>query len=181
MRRLSQLICSGHTSAEIRSLVVEANLLQRSRPKTSLNIYSYLSQRLFISPLCLIRVIADSNSIVSRQAALLAAMQPSRFLREFFSTVVCDRLESFNPALSSFFWEDFWSTCLANDPLLHSVRQKAVNEIRSTLLKVLVEVEVLESPKSRELKAVRFHPQVSALLKSSELMWLKPSVRSFIS
>ena len=180
MRKLSQLLCSGHTPAEIRSLVVEANLLQRSRPKTALNIYSYLSQRLNVSPRGLLHLIADGNSIVSRQAALLAAMQPSRFLREFFGTVVCDRLESFNPALTSLFWEDYWSTCLANDPSLHSVRQKTVSEIRSTLLKVLVEVDVLESPKAKALKAVRFHPQVTALLKSSELMWLKPYVRSFV-
>ncbi len=180
MRKLSQLICSGHTPAEIRSLVVETNLLQRSRPKTSLNIYSYLSKRLSISPPSLIRLIADGNSIISRQAALLAAMQPSRFLREFLGTVVCDRLESFNPSLSSLFWEDFWSSCVANDPSLLSVRQKAVNEIRSILLKFLVEVDILESPKEKALKAIRFHPNVAALLKSSELLWLKPYVRSFV-
>ena len=180
MRKLSRLICSGHTPGEIRTLVVEANLLERGRPKTALNIYSYLSQRLYISPPSLVRLIADGNSIVSRQAALLAAMQPSRFLREFLGTVVCDRLESFNPSLPSLFWEDYWSSCVANDPALLSVRQKAVNEIRSILLKFLVEVDVLESPKEKALKAIRFHPQVAALLKSSELKWLKPYVRSFV-
>jgi hypothetical protein len=180
MRKLSQLICSGHSRVEIRLLVVEGNLLQRDRTKTSLNIFSYLSRRLFISPLCLLRLIAGGDSIISRQASLLAAMLASRFLREFFGHVVCDRLESFNPSLPALFWEDYWSTCIANDPLLNSVRQKTVKEIRSTLLKFLVEVDVLESQKNRDLRAVRFHPEVTALLDSSELMWLKPYVRSFV-
>jgi hypothetical protein len=124
-------------------------------------------------------LIADGDSIISRQASLLAAMLASRFLREFFGNIVCDCLESFNPSLPSLFWEDYWSTCVANDPSLNSVRPKAVNEIRATLLKCLVEVDVLESAKKVNLRAVRFQPQVTEILASTELMWLKPYVRSF--
>lgn len=180
MRKLAQLICSGKSHSEIRSLVIDANLLQRRRNKTSLNIFSYLIQRLAASPKHLLTLIADGDSIASRQAALIASLHTSRFLREFLGTIVCDRLESFNPQLSPLYWEDFWSTCLANDPTLQSIRLKAVNEIRTTLLKFLVEIDVLESSKSKALKAVRFHSQVAAILKSPELIWLRPYVRSFV-
>lgn len=180
MRRLAQLVCNGKSYPEIRQLVTEANLLQRKRTKTSLNIFSYLSQRIFDAPEHLIMLIANGDSIVSRQASLLASLRTSRFLREFLGNVVCDRLESFEPELPPLFWEDFWSTCLANDPSIQGIRPKTVSEIRSTLLKCLVEIEVLESSKSRALKSIRFHPQVSAVLTSSELSWLKPYVRSFV-
>lgn len=180
MRKLAQLVCSGKSYLEIRQLVIEANLLQRKRTKTSLNIFSYLSQRISGAPEPLVMLIANGDSIVSRQASLLASLQSSRFLREFLGNVVCERLEGFNPELPSLFWEDFWSTCLANDPSLQGIRPKTVSEIRTTLLKCLVEIEVLESSKSRALKAIRFHPQVLAVLESSELCWLKPYVRSFV-
>jgi hypothetical protein len=180
MRTLAQLVCSGKCYPEIRGLVTEANLLQRRRTKTSLNIFSYLTQRLSCAPAHLVTLIADSDSIVSRQASLIASLQSSRFLREFLGNVVCDRLESFSPELPPLFWEDFWSSCLANDQSLQDLRLKTVSEIRATLLKCLVEIEVLESSKSRALKAIRFHSQVLAALKSSELSGLKPYVRSFV-
>lgn len=179
MRKLARLVCSGKSYAEIRQLVKEVNILQRKRTKTALNIFWYLSQRISGAPEHLLLLIADGDSVVSRQASLLASLQTSRFLREFLGNVVCERLESFNPELPSLFWEDFWSSCLANDPALQGIRPKTVSELRQTLLKFLVEIEVLESYKSRSLKAVRFHPHVLMALKSSELSWLKPYVRSF--
>lgn len=180
MRRLAQLVCAQKSYHEIRRIVLEENLLQRRRTKTALNIFSYLMQRISRSPSELIILLASTDSVVSRQASLLASLQASRFLREFMGNVVCDRLASFSPNLPPLFWEDFWSSCLANEPSLQTIRPKTVSELRTTLLRCLVEMEILESSKSRILHAVSFHSDILMLLRVSQLSWLKPYVRSFI-
>lgn len=180
MRNISRLIIAGKNPTELKNIVLQENILERNRSKTALNIFSYLLQRLSYSPISLLTLLAHGDSIASRQAAFLASLQSSRFLREFLANVVCDKLESFNPILPSLFWEDFWNSCVANDHTLQTLRPKTTTELRSVLLKFLTEIEILESSRARELKHIRFHPQALQVLKSAELNWLTPYVRSFV-
>lgn len=179
-KKLASLILEGTTAAELRALAIKENLFERKSKKTALNILSYLRQRLSAAPTSLLNLIAYDNSLASKQAVFIAAIQSSRFLREFISNVVCDKLESFNPELSALFWEDFWSSCISKDHSLQNIRPKTVKEIRSNLLKFLVELEILESSKSRELKQIRFQPQILQALSTTELACLTPFVRSFV-
>jgi hypothetical protein len=180
MKNISRLIISGKNPTELKTIVLQENILERNRSKTALNILSYLLQRLSFAPSSLLTLLAHGDSVASRQAAFLASLQSSRFLREFLADVVCDKLESFSPTLPSLFWEDFWNSCTAKDHTLQALRPKAVTELRSVLLKFLVEIEVLETSKARELKHIRFHPQTLQVLKSAELSWLTPYIRSFV-
>ena len=88
MRNISRLMTAGKNPTELRTIVIQENLLERNRSKTSLNILSYLLQRLSFSPSSLLTLLAHGDSVPSRQAAFLACLQSSRFLREFLAHVV---------------------------------------------------------------------------------------------
>lgn len=180
MKRLASLLLDGKTSAQLRSLILRDNFLERKSSKRSLNILSYLLQRLSHSPRDLLELIALGDSVSSRQAAFICSLQNSRFLREFLSNVICEKLESFNNHLQPLFWEDFWNSCLSKDPSLHTLRPKAKAELRSVLIKFLADIEILDNSRSRELKHIRFSPLSAQTLKTSALAWLMPSVRSFV-
>ena len=180
MKRLASLLAAGKSAAEVRGLVSQDNLLERKSTKRSLNVTSYLLQRLSLAPQLLLEIIANADSISSRQAALLVSLQNSRFLREFLTTVICDRLESFNTNLPPLYWEDFWASCLSKDHCLQSLRPKAVTELRSVLIKFLVDVGILDSSRSRALVQIRLTPQVTQVLRTSELSWLLPCIKSFV-
>ena len=180
MKKLAGLLLSGTTAAELRSLVLQDNFLVRKSTKRSLNLLSYLLQRLSLSTSPLLELIANGDSISSRQAAFLCSLQNSRFLREFLFNIVCDKLESFHNHLPPLFWEDFWNACVSKDHALQTLRQKAISELRSVLIQFLVEVEILDSLRSRELKHIRFTPSAAKVLKTAELSWLTPCVRSFV-
>ena len=177
---LTTLLISNRTPSEIRDTIVTNNCLLRRSKKRSLNIASYLLQRLKLCPRSLLEIIASPDSIASRQATFISALISSRFLRDFMHEVICDRLDSFDHKLPSLFWNDFWSSCLSKEISLHSLRSKGVAEIRSTLLRFMVEIEVLENSKARELHRIRFVAPVLSILRTSELEWIKPYLRGFL-
>jgi len=179
-KKLAGLILAGKSVTDLRGLALKENILERKSSKTSLNVLSYLLQRLSPAPRQLLELIASGDSVSSRQAAFLCSLQNSKFLRDFLANVVCDKLASFHNHLAPLFWEDFWNACVSKDSSLQALRPKAISELRAVLIKFLVEVEILDSLRSRALKHIRFTSQSTELLKLPELSWLIPCVRSFV-
>ena len=177
---LAELLLSDHTHAQIRETVVSNNTLLRKSKKRSLNVASYLLQRLSSCPRPLLTMIAYADSISSRQASFVAALISSNFLRDFMNEVVCERLESFDHRLPPHFWNDFWASCRSKESTLHSLREKGVAEIRSTLLKFLAEIGILESVRARELHQISLSSQVAALINTPELAWTRAYIRCFV-
>jgi Putative inner membrane protein (DUF1819) len=177
---LATLLLSNHSPDQIREAVVSHNPLLRRSKKRSLNVASYLLQRLKLCPKSLLELIAAPDSVASRQATFISALISSRFLRDFLNEVISDRLDSFDHHLPSLFWDDFWSSCLSKESSLQSLRPKGVAEIRSTLLKFLVEVGILETSRSRELHRIRLVAPILLILSTSELEWIAPYLRGFL-
>lgn len=177
---ISALLLNGHTPAVIRAEVASNNSLLRHSKKRALNIASYLLQRFKTTPHKLIALINHSDSNTSKQAAFIASVLASRFLRDFMNEVVCEAFEKHGRRLPTDFWIDFWATCVSKEPELAELRAKAVGEIRSTLLKFLAEVGILEGIRSRELQRITFTTPVLSALKTQELAGIKIYLRSFV-
>ena len=177
---ISGLLVSGQSPATIRAEVATNNSLLRHSEKRALNVASYLLQRFKTSPHKLIALISHSDSTTSKQAAFIASVLASRFLRDFMNEVVCEAFEKHGRRLPTDFWIDFWATCVSKEPALAELRVKAVSEIRSTLLKFLTEVGILEGIRSRELQRITFTTPILSALKTQELVGVQFYLRSFV-
>ncbi len=177
---ISTLLLNGHTPAAIRAEVASNNTLLRHSKKRALNIASYLLQRFKATPHNILSLITHSDSTTSKQAAFIASILASRFLRDFMNEVVCEAFEKHGRRLPTDFWIDFWATCASKEPELAELRAKAVSEIRSTLLKFLTEVGILEGIRSRELQRITFTAPILAALKRQELVEMQFYLRSFV-
>jgi hypothetical protein len=177
---LASLLLEGKSPADIREAVSTNNSLLRRSKKRSSNVTSYLLQRFKACPDRLLELIVRSDSDTSKQAAFVASLITSRFLRDFMNEVVCEILEGATQQLPSHFWGDFWGSCVSKDPELSKLRDKAVSEVRSTLLRFLVEVGILEGIRARELQRITLTPQIQAVLMSEELSTVRFYLRSFV-
>jgi hypothetical protein len=177
---LAALLLEGRSPADIREAVSANNSLLRRSKKRSSNVTSYLLQRFKACPDRLLELIVRSDSDTSKQAAFVASLITSRFLRDFMNEVVCEILEGATQQLPSHFWRDFWGSCVSKDPELSELRDKAVREVRSTLLRFLVEIGILEGIRARELQRITLTPQIQAVLMSEELSTVRFYLRSFV-
>jgi hypothetical protein len=175
------LLLEQKSPPEIREAVSVHNPLLRRTKNRSLKITSYLLNRYNRCPIGLLELIANPDSNTSKQAAFLASLLFSRFLRDFMNEVVCETLDGTpNHLLQPEFWRDFWSSCVSKEPELHELREKAVVEIRATLLRFLSEVGVLEGIRSRELQRITLTPHIQSVLGTPELSTLRFYLRSFV-
>ena len=177
---LAALLLEGRSPADIREAVSANNSLLRQTKNRGSKITSYLLNRFKHCPKGLLELIVRSDSDTSKQAAFVATLITSRFLRDFMNEVVCEILEGPTNQLPSHFWGDFWGSCVSKEPDLSELREKAVREVRSTLLRFLVEVGILGGIRARELRRITLTPQIRAVLISAELSAVRFYLRSFV-
>ncbi|RMG45235.1 MAG: DUF1819 family protein [Candidatus Dadabacteria bacterium] len=180
LKVIAGLMIKGLSKKDLRARVLEQNLLNRNTKKTASNLFTYLYGRLSSTAPRMVDLIAVSDSISSKQAALVASVSSSRVLREFFRDVVSEKLESMNPVLRSTCWPSFWASCVSKDPQLEKARAKTVDEIRQKSISFLVDLNILDPAGDNTLRHLKFTPQVCNVLKDDCDIEVIQSLRTFL-
>ena len=179
-RLIAVELAKGEQIETIRTKVLKDNLLQRPSNKTASNIFSYIKKRLLSGPAELIPLIASSDMELSKQATFVAIANSSRFFFEFLGGVITEKLLSFAPHLESNYWDRFWESCVSQDPDLASVKIKSVTEMKIIVQKILFEIGITKNLGSLELKRIRLHPELVAVLKAYNDKELLHVMRAFV-
>lgn len=180
LKAVAQVMDIEKDKKKVREIVLKENLLHRKTAKTATNIFSYLYQRLQSTTPSIVNLVANSDSLTSKQACLVASVSGNRMLREFFRDVVSLKLESLNPILPPSYWRSFWSSCVSKSPKLDSTREKTVDEIRQKTLSFLVDFNILDEKDSEELKPFKFTSKVQQIVKKECDQEVYNSLRVFL-
>jgi len=176
----AHLMLKENSAAKARLTILKDNLFQRRSKKTASNILGLVIKRLESVPHDIVSLIASSDMELSKQATFVAALAESRFLREFVRDVVSEKLESFDNSISVGIWDQFWNSCVSKDPSLSEAREKSAKELRSTILKILVETGILERSSSKRFSSIKFLPELSKLVSELFSQEFKYCVRAFL-
>lgn len=165
---IAELLMQGLTEEDVRSKVIESNLLQARNPRTTKRLLNLVLGRLLPMSAELWKMIRDGNGIIASQALLVASVKHSMLLGDFLDLVVREQYRIFSPLLSRQLWDDYLIDCRGRDPEMPEWNESTKIRLRSSVYQILAQSGFIESTKSLKLQHVHIAPQILQYLKGCD-------------
>ena len=137
--------------AETKLLVLNENLLKKTRTSSNLRTYREVEGRLSSLNSEQIAWIAEGTVKDAAALLLVATCKRYSFIAEFISEVLSKKVEVFDFNLRDSDYSRFWEERAMNDSGIESTSAKTQNKIRQTLFRLLREAGLLEGSDGRTI------------------------------
>ncbi len=172
-RIVAELLLSGADGATWKAAIIEENRLQKARPATAKRMAQAIRKRLERLEPPFWQALRDGDDQLATQVAFCAALARNLLLVEFLETVVADALVTQAETLEPYQWDDFLSERAQRDPSIHGWTVSSRRKMNQVVFRMLSEIGLMESVRSRRLRPLLLRPEVVNLLEQHHLKRLQ--------
>lgn len=172
-RIVADLLLSGADGATWKAAIIEENRLQKARPATARRMAQAIRKRLERLPAPFWQALRDGDDQLATQVAFCAALARNLLLVEFLETVVADAVVTQAETLEPYQWDDFLSERAQRDPSIHGWTVSSRRKMNQVVFRMLSEIGLMESVRSRRLRPLLLRPEVVNLLERHHLKRLQ--------
>lgn len=161
--RLAALLV-GHGWAATRQLVATQDVLQKGKQRTSNRLAVELLVRLALLPPAILEALPALDTGAQRQLLFAGICLSYPFIAEFVLEVVALKVQRRSLQLYESDYRSYVAQKRELHPELNRITETTEKKLRQVLFKVLEQVGLLQSTRSRELQPLLLHSQVRRLL-----------------
>lgn len=155
MRTVSQLMLEGKNDKEIIEEVFNNNLFQYPTEKSVKRMTKNCLKRLhLLEDERFIDIIANGASDSAKQVCLYAMMNQYRVVNEFMTSVIGEKYRLKDFSFSKKDINVFFSRLQEQSDVVASWSESTIQKLKQVILKMLVDIEYLDSTKSETLNTV---------------------------
>ena len=168
MRTTAKLVSEGLTDDEVAERIVKGNLFQYPTEKTVRRMALTCLRRLkALGDTELVSAIAYEPSDVSKQVCLYAMMKQYRLVRDFMTTVIGAKYETYDMSFGRSDINTFIIRLQEQDDWVASWTDETIKKIKQVLAKVLVENEYIDNFSVDHLNPVLIQPILENAIRSN--------------
>lgn len=171
-RIVAELLLAGVDDAVWRAAILDENRLQKTRPATAKRMAQAIRKRLERLEPPFWQALRDGDDQLATQVAFCAALVRNLLLVEFLETVVADACVTRAETLEPYQWDDFLADRAHRDPAIADWSPSSCKKMGQVAFRMLSEVGLLESARSRRLRPLLLRPEVVDLLEHHRLIRL---------
>lgn len=172
-RIVAELLLAGVDDAVWRAAILDENRLQKTRPATAKRMAQAIRKRLERLEPPFWQALRDGDDQLATQVAFCAALVRNLLLVEFLETVVADACVTRAETLEPYQWDDFLADRAHCDPAIADWSPSSCKKMGQVAFRMLSEVGLLESARSRRLRPLLLRPEVVDLLERYRLIRLQ--------
>ena len=171
-RIVAELLLAGVDDAAWKAAILDKNRLQKARPATARRMAQAIRKRLERIPPTFWQVLHDGDDQLATQVAFCAALARNLLLVEFLETVIADAFVTRAETLEPYQWDDFLADRAHRDPAIADWSPSSCKKMGQVAFRMLSEVGLIESARSRRLRPLMLRPEVVDLLERHRLIRL---------
>ena len=171
-RIVAELLLAGVDDAAWKTAIIDENRLQKARPASARRMAQAIRKRLVRLPEPFWQVLHDGDDQLATQVAFCAALARNLLLVEFLETVVADAFVTQAERLEPYQWDDFLADRAYRDPAISGWTASSRRKMGQVAFRMLSEVGLIESARSRRLRPLMLRPEVVSLLERHHLIRL---------
>ncbi|OLO12626.1 hypothetical protein BTW10_03955 [Chromohalobacter japonicus] len=171
-RIVAELLLAGVDDAAWRAAILDENRLQKARPATARRMAQAIRKRLVRLPAPFWQVLSEGDDQLATQVAFCAALARNLLLVEFLETVVADAFVTSAETLEPYQWDDFLADRANRDPAIADWSPSSCKKMGQVAFRMLSEVGLMESARSRRLRPLILRPEVVDMLERHRLIRL---------
>lgn len=171
-RIVAELLLAGVDDEAWKAAILDENRLQKARPATARRMAQAIRKRLVRLPEPFWQVLSEGDDQLATQVAFCAALARNRLLVEFLETVVADAFVTRAETLEPYQWDDFLADRAHRDPAIADWSPSSCKKMGQVAFRMLSEVGLMESARSRRLRPLILRPEVLDLLERHRLIRL---------
>ncbi|MDI5934662.1 DUF1819 family protein [Halomonas sp. M4R5S39] len=171
-RIVAELLLAGFDDTVWKAAIYEENRLQKARPATAKRMAQAIRKRLERLPPQFWQVLCEGDDQLATQVAFCAALARNLLLVEFLETVVVDAFVTRAETLEPYQWDDFLADRAHRDPSIADWSPSSCKKMGQVAFRMLSEVGLMESARSRRLRPLMLRPEVVDLLERHRLIRL---------
>lgn len=167
-RIIADLLLTHTSATEWHAAIVERNVLQSSRPSSSIRIARLIRKRLEPMGPELWKLIRDGSGMISTHAILAAAIKHSRLLGDFLDQVVREQHLAFATTLPKRLWDEYLQSCRGRDAHVATWSEATCRKCGNVVYHILEQAGYLDG--TRDLRLYKVHPaaEVVAYLQNHD-------------
>ncbi|SEQ21651.1 RRXRR protein [Ectothiorhodospira magna] len=164
-RIIADLMLSDVDRAAWKTAIHDENRLQKARPATATRVARAVRQRLERLEAPFWQALRDGDDQLATQVAFCAALARNPLLVEFLEVVVTDAFVTRAEILELYHWDDFLDERVYRDASIADWTSASKRKMRQVAFRMLAEVGLLESTRSRRLRPLFLRPELVGLLE----------------
>ena len=145
---------------ELRSLIVEQNILQKKSDKTSSRYMRAIRKRIEGLGDEFMQSLLTATDRAYIQLLLVAVMINSPIVEDFMRLSLAEAKRTYKPNLPSDAWSEFIDTQVLKYPDLRRYSESTIKKLGSNVIKILVDSDYLSDSRKREIYPVYLLPEV---------------------
>lgn len=165
-RLVAELLLQGVDDATWQHAIIDENRLQKNRPATARRMAQAIRKRLERLEPPFWQALRDGDDQLATQVSFCAALARNLLLVEFLETVVADAFVTQAETLPAYHWDEFLAERAFRDPSISEWSPSSKRKMGQVAYRMLAEVGVLASSRSRRLQPLILRPEVSSLLEA---------------
>ncbi|MYL24306.1 DUF1819 family protein [Halomonas alkaliantarctica] len=165
-RLVADLLLQGVGETSWQHAIIDENRLQKNRPATARRMAQAIRKRLERLEPPFWQALRDGDDQLATQVSFCAALARNLLLVEFLETVVADAFVTQAETLPAYQWDEFLAERAFRDPSIAEWSSSSKRKMGQVAYRMLAEVRVLASSRSRRLQPLILRPEVSSLLES---------------
>ena len=176
-RAVADLLLSDADEEQWHQAIIVDNRLQKNRPATARRTGQAIRKRLEKLEPPFWQALRDGDDQLARQVSFCAAMARNLLLVEFLESVVADAFLTQAETLQAYQWADFLAERTHRDKAIAGWAESSRRKMGQVVYRMLAEVGVLASSRSRKLQPLLLRPEVKSLLETYQHVRLSACCR----
>lgn len=172
-RIVADLLLKGATEEQWQEAIQEKNVFQKRTTNSAKRVAHALRKRLERLDEPFWRGIRDGDDQLATQLVFCSALERNLLLVEFIETVVRDAFVMRAGVLELYYWDEFLEERSHRDPAISTWKESSRKKMREIAYRMLAEVGLLASTRSRKLQNMMVRSEVRVLLDDSYRSRLK--------
>ena len=176
-RAVADLLLSNADEEQWHQAIIIDNRLQKNRPATAKRAGQAIRKRLEKLEPPFWQALRDGDDQLATQVSFCAAMARNLLLVEFLESVVADAFLTQAEALQAYQWDEFLAERAHRDEAIAGWAESSKRKMGQVVYRMLTEVGVLASSRSRKLQPLLLRPEVKSLLETYQHVRLSACCR----
>lgn len=165
-RAVADLLLSNADEGQWHQAIIIDNRLQKNRPATAKRAGQAVRKRLEKLEPPFWQALRDGDDQLATQVSFCAAMARNLLLVEFLESVVADAFLTHAESLQAYQWDEFLAERAHRDEAIAGWADSSKRKMGQVVYRMLAEVSILASSRSRKLQPLLLRPEVKSLLET---------------
>lgn len=163
-RRIAELLLTQPNKVTWHNVLIEENILQKKSTATALLQAKLIRKRLETLDAIGWKMIADREQEVAIQLLLAAALNHSRLLADYMTSVYWDHQRRLELTILPSTWETFLIECNHRDNSVSGWSASTKAKLFQVILRILAEAKYIDNTRTMKLTPQTLHPDVRRYL-----------------